>query len=94
MAAVTFDTLKFVKTLEASGVPHAQAEAISDAVREAHDSADLATRGDLRELELRLESRFAEVDAKLDKLSLQLTVRLGGIIVAAVGVLGIMLRWH
>ncbi|QKM57757.1 hypothetical protein [Burkholderia glumae] len=94
MAAVTIDTLKFVKTLKASGVPDEQAEAISDAVREAHDSADVATKADLRVLELRIDKRFGEMDAKLDKLSLQLTGRLGGMIVAAAGVLGVMMRWH
>jgi hypothetical protein len=48
MAAVTFDTLKFVKTLEASGMPAPQAEAVAAAVRDSSDSADLVTRKDLQ----------------------------------------------
>jgi hypothetical protein len=35
MTAVTFGTLKFVKKLEAAGLPTPQAEAIADAFREA-----------------------------------------------------------
>ncbi len=35
MSTVTFDTLKFVKTLEASGISAAQAEAIAAAYRDA-----------------------------------------------------------
>ncbi|MDP4027596.1 MAG: hypothetical protein Q8P42_01305 [Gallionella sp.] len=35
MSAVTFDTLKFVKTLEASGIDKKQAEAIAFAYRDA-----------------------------------------------------------
>ena len=51
--AVPFDTLAFVKRLEASGVPsaqaEAQAEALSDAFQKVEESRlqDLATRGDL-----------------------------------------------
>jgi len=54
MTAVTFDTLKFVKTLQAAGVSMPQAEAIATAVRDSTDSAELATKSDLRELELRM----------------------------------------
>ena len=35
MASVSFDTLKFVKRLEASGIPPAQAEALAGAFRDA-----------------------------------------------------------
>lgn len=49
MATVTFDTLKFVETLRDAGMPEAQAKAVSHAVREAHETADLATGRDLRE---------------------------------------------
>jgi hypothetical protein len=58
MATVTFDTHKFVKTLEAAGVPEPQAEAFSTAVRESHEAAELATKADLRELELRLHGEM------------------------------------
>jgi len=50
MGTLTFDTLKFVKTLEAAGVPELQAEAISTAVRESHEAADVATKGDIADL--------------------------------------------
>jgi len=58
MATVTFDTHKFIKTLEAAGVPESQAEAFSTAVRESHEAAELATKADLRELELRLHGEM------------------------------------
>ncbi|MBF0339532.1 MAG: DUF1640 domain-containing protein [Magnetococcales bacterium] len=55
-AAVAFDTLKFVKTLKAAGVEEKQAEAFSEAIRDVQDSQlkELATKGDLRELETRI----------------------------------------
>jgi hypothetical protein len=58
MAIVPFDTLKFVKTLKEAGMPEPQAEAFSTAVRESHEAAELATKGDLRELE-QLHIRYA-----------------------------------
>jgi hypothetical protein len=69
MATVTFDTLKFVKTLQAAGVDAPQAEAIAAAVRDSHEAVDVATKGDLRELELRM------------------TIKLGAMLVIAVGVM-------
>jgi len=47
MAAIPFDTLKFVETLESAGLDRQQASAIAAAVRDAHDSADAATKGDI-----------------------------------------------
>jgi len=71
--AVTFDTLKFVQTLESAGVARDQAAAIAAAVRDSHDAADTATKGDLRELELRLLNT--------------LTLRTGAMAAAVVGIL-------
>lgn len=48
MAALTFDTHKFIKKLEASGVPSAQAEVMIEVFRESQDSAELATKTDLK----------------------------------------------
>lgn len=52
MAAVTFDTLKFVDRLKEAGVPGAQAEAEARALAEALDTSDIATKGDLLELKM------------------------------------------
>lgn len=56
MTTPTFDTLKFVKRLRESGFSSEQAEAISEALKDAQQSSveNLATKDDLRELELRL----------------------------------------
>jgi len=54
--AVTFDTMKFVETLERANLTRAQASAIAAAVRDAQDAAEVASKGDLREMELRLRS--------------------------------------
>lgn len=56
MATIVFDTHKFVKKLKESGFNEVQAEALSEALKEAQQSSveNLATKTDLRELELRL----------------------------------------
>lgn len=67
-AHTTFDTLSFAKRMEASGMAPPQAEALAGALNEAATGV-LATKNDLRELELRLKH--------------DLTVRLGGAIAAS-----------
>ncbi|MBF0178369.1 MAG: DUF1640 domain-containing protein [Magnetococcales bacterium] len=60
--AVAFDTLKFVRRLRDAGVDEKQAEAFSEAFREIQDAQlkELATKGDLKELELRIDSKLEE----------------------------------
>jgi len=114
MSILTFDTLKFVKTLEAAGVPELQAEAFSTAVRESHEAADVATKGDIAELrhemsDLRkdmdirfvgmdirfasMDARFAGVNSKLEKLELRMTIKLGSIVIAGIGVLTLIFKF-
>jgi len=66
MAVVTFDTLKFVKTLEAAGVPPQQAEAMSAAVRDSHETADLVTKSDVDKLSKDVDSKFDLLRLELD----------------------------
>jgi hypothetical protein len=48
MATITFDTLKFVEKLKASGIPDEQAKAIVEAFRDAQSDVDLVTKKDLQ----------------------------------------------
>jgi hypothetical protein len=70
MSTIAFDTLKYVKRLEASGIPAVQAEAFVNAQRdilsEALDSS-LATKSDILRLESRIETMDFKFEAKLDK---------------------------
>ena len=75
-----FDTLAFSKRLRDKGVPQEQAEAHAEAIRE-FVMTDLATKADIRELRQEIHS-----------LSLQLTVRLGGLIVVGIGALAALIK--
>jgi protein-L-isoaspartate O-methyltransferase len=80
MAAVTFDTLKFVERLKAAGVPEEQAKALSEAQREVFAGAldtTLATKADVVRIETELKlmkwmigATFAAVMAVLVRLFL------------------------
>ncbi|WP_174889580.1 DUF1640 domain-containing protein, partial [Candidatus Williamhamiltonella defendens] len=91
MGQVAFDTQEFVETLENAGLPKEQARAISIAVRQSHEVADVATKRDLEDVRKDLSAEIAEVrkdmENRFDKLGLQLTVRLGGMLILAVGAL-------
>ena len=84
--AFAFDTLGYAKKLTAAGVPQLEAEAHAEAARE-FIMAELVTKTDLQTL-------TAHFDAKLDTLSLRITVRLGAMLVAAVGVFAMIVRLH
>jgi hypothetical protein len=75
-----FDTLAFSKKLRDKGVPQEQAEAHAEAIRE-FVMAELATKADIRELR-----------AEVERLSLVLTVRLGGLIVVGIGALAALIK--
>jgi len=80
MATITFDTLKFVEKLKSAGIPEEQAKAISEAFRDASGDADLATKRDIRELELKIETRFEQIKGELTLMKWMLGILLGGII--------------
>jgi len=60
MSSVTFDTLKYVETLKQAGVPDNQARAQSEALKEVLNT-EVATKHDLKELELKIDTRFEKI---------------------------------
>jgi len=69
VTTITFDTYTAIKRLKAAGFDELQAEALSDTIKEAQETqlADLATKGDIRQLELKLEAKIAESKAETIK---------------------------
>ena len=75
--AFAFDTLGYAKHLREAGLPQRQAEAHAEAARE-FIMAELVTKSDLAQA--------------IDTQTLRLTVRLGTMLVAAVAVVGGILK--
>ncbi|MBF0418854.1 MAG: DUF1640 domain-containing protein [Magnetococcales bacterium] len=73
MTTITFDTHKYIKTFKSAGFEERQAEALADAqtgfVQQVEETRlkELATKGDLRQLELKLEDKIAESKAETIK---------------------------
>jgi len=65
-SAITFDTLAYVKKLKAAGVPEKQAEAQAETFAEIIEDR-IATKQDLKELELALKQDIAKVKVEIIK---------------------------
>lgn len=78
--AATFDTLTYAKKLKAAGFTEEQAEAQADALRAVVDE-NLATKADVIALK-----------RDLKELEQRITIRLGGLIVAATAVLSVLIK--
>jgi hypothetical protein len=91
----TFDTLGYAKRLREAGVSNPQAEGHADAARE-FIMIELVTKQDLQaainSLEARLGARIDTLHAAMETQTLRLTVRLGGIVAAGIGILALIER--
>lgn len=81
MATITFDTHRFIRRLMDAGFLPDQAEAISDAFKDAQAEAELATKRDIDDL--RHEMR---------ELEYRLTFKLGGMMVLAVSMVAALVK--
>jgi len=110
MVAVTFDTLKFVETLEQANMPRNQASAIAAAVQTslaqtlAERDEGFAGRNDVSGLRKETDSKFdllrkdiaaleQRLDAKIDAQGNKLIIRLSGVLIAIISIVGMMIRF-
>ena len=75
MPTIAFDTLKFVKTLKEAGISEPQAEAFSTAVRESHEAADVATKGDIADLRHEIKEAESGLRHEIKELELRIDTR-------------------
>ncbi|MGH7963983.1 MAG: coiled-coil domain-containing protein [Candidatus Binatia bacterium] len=82
MTAVTFDTYAFIKRLKESGFNETQAEALAEAIKgsQAAHLDTLATKHDLKELELKIDNRLESVKGELALLKWMIGVLLAGVV--------------
>ena len=98
MATIAFDTLKYSKRLKDAGVPDKQAEAEAEALAEVLEVnlKDLASRDDLKALEERLSIKITGSEERLsDKITMleqRMTIKLGGLMVIAVGAVATLIK--
>ena len=83
MATIGFETHEAVKALTEAGFSETQAESVVSTVRNAL-GGDLATKSDLQGVKTGLEAKF---ESEIKSLELRMTLRFGGMTIAAVGIL-------
>ena len=88
MASIAFDTHAFVKELTEAGMPEVQAEVLARSQAKLINE-QLATKQDLVGLEERLRRDMKELELRLKH---DLTVRLGSMMVIAVGVVAVLVK--
>jgi tripartite-type tricarboxylate transporter receptor subunit TctC len=74
MASLTFDTLKFTRTLEKAGVPTEQAEAFSNAFKDASAEAEVASKRDVERLDAKLDKEFSTLRAEVVVVKAEMSV--------------------
>ncbi|MBF0144250.1 MAG: DUF1640 domain-containing protein [Magnetococcales bacterium] len=91
MTAITFDTLKYANRLKAAGVPDRQAEAMAETHAEVYEKnlEELATKRDLKDLEVRMDAKF---DKELAPLRTDMAVVKWMLTLLVAGVMALVLR--
>jgi hypothetical protein len=99
LVAIAFDTLEYARRLRQAGFDERQAEgmtqalviAMTDTLATKRDLSELQVllKADMRELELRLKADMAALEARLET---RLTIRLGGLMLAGIGVVSALVK--
>ena len=97
---MAFDTLKFARRLHEAGMPPNLAEAQAEALQDALESAEAATKGDIAEVRgeiAELRGQIAALNSQIGALSSQVTTNrwfIGFNLVLTAAVLGKLLFMH
>jgi len=84
MTTITFDTLQFTKRLKAAGFSEQQAETLAEEQSRLIEDR-LASKDDFERLQL-------EIQRDLKELELRLTVKLGTLIAASIGITATLVK--
>ena len=86
MAALLFDTHKAVKDLQEAGFDEAQAEAVVATVGAAI-IGNVATKQDVADARIDTKQDINDLRSEMQAMELRITLRMGGLIVAGVGLI-------
>ena len=92
MTTITFDTHKFIRTLPAAGVPENQAEAFSDAFKEAQGEAELATQHDINDIRRDITDLRRDMDSRITQLEQRLIIKQGAMMAFAIGIVAVLVK--
>ncbi len=92
MTTITFDTHKFVRKLKNAGVPESQAEAFSEAFKEAQGEAELATQHDIKDVRRDIDDLRRDIDARLIQMEQRLIIKLGALMALSIGIVAALVK--
>ncbi len=92
MATITFDTHKFIRTLKEAGVTESQAEAFSEAFKEAQGEAELATQHDINDIRRDINDLRRDMGMRLIQLEQRLIIKLGSLIAVSIGIVAALVK--
>jgi hypothetical protein len=92
-SAIPFDTLKFARHQEASGLAAATAAGAAEALADALTGADLATKGDIAATRSEIAASKMEVMHGIELLRRDIAIKFGSMLVIAVGILLAAIRY-
>ena len=85
MSSITFDSYPIYTELKEAGFNDQQAEAMVNTFKRVYEDANLATKGDIKELRQEMRHEMRE-------LRYQIIVSLGGMIAVAVAILAALMK--
>jgi hypothetical protein len=88
MTTITFDTHKFIRTLKAAGVTEVQAEAFSEAFKDAQSEAELATKADI----VMVRRDIDDVRRDMKEMELRMTIKLGAMLALSIGIVAALVK--
>ena len=94
MATITFDTQELVMQLESSGFTRQQSDTVVSVLKKAQ--SELSTKRDIEDLRLSTKQEIDELrhdmDARLIQLEQRLTIKLGSMMVVAIGIVAVLVK--
>ena len=85
MSSITFDSYPIYTELKEAGFNDQQAEAMVNTFKRVYEDANLATKGDIKELRQEMRHEIREV-------RYQIIISLGGMIAVAVAILAALIK--
>src|SRR5581483_2515072 len=90
-ASMALDTLSYARRLKSAGMPDAQAEAVAEATLD-FVTAGAATTIDVADLKTDINALEQRLIYKMETLSRQLSVRMGGLVAVGVAILAAIIK--
>jgi hypothetical protein len=97
-ATIMFDTLRYAKKLQKAGFTEVQAEAQVEIIKEQVDAISgliddsLATKKDIKELDVKIETKIKELDLKIEAIKNEIIIKLGGVVVGTGGLMLLLMK--